>query len=220
MRAEIVKELALTFEVCGGDLSLGAKQLIVHELNNYSEDEIKHALRRCRREVKGRLSLADIIARFPRRHPTADEAWSLIPKSEDESVVWTKEMASAHRAVQGLLVAGDIVGARLAFRDSYNRAVEAAGGPEREPAWSFSPGHDPGLREGALRDAVCAGRLGEDDAKRLLPGFGTKEAKMLPEARDESSDKFDWKAWIKFCRERFGKQCIEGKKDKANETND
>ena len=57
-----------------------------------------------------------------------EEAWAIALKSRDETetVVWTTEMAEAFDRCRPVLDAGDEVGARMAFKDTYNRLVDEA----------------------------------------------------------------------------------------------
>ena len=63
---------------------------------------------------------------------------------ESETVVWTDQVAEAAAVARPILEAGDDVGARMAFRDAYERIVR-----ERvdEPRWFPSLGSDAGRRE-------------------------------------------------------------------------
>lgn len=104
----------------------------------------------------------------PGGHPTANEAWALVLSSHDEAetVVWTEQIAEAAGIVQPILDAGDEVGARMAFRDAYERILRER--PE-SPRWFPSLGSDPVLRQAALYRAVASGRLSSQHAAGLLP---------------------------------------------------
>jgi hypothetical protein len=109
---------------------------------------------------------ADVIAQIVGRaeqdgRPGADEAWALAMSSRDESrtVVWTAEVSEAWGIARHVLTAGDEVGARVAFRDAYNRLVEAARSKRKAPEWQVSFGFDAQQREAALIEAHKAGLL-------------------------------------------------------------
>ncbi len=104
----------------------------------------------------------------PGGHPTANEAWALVLSSHDEAetVVWTEQIAEAAGIVQPILDAGDEVGARMAFRDAYERILRER--PE-SPRWFPSLGSDPVRRQAALDRAVASGRLSSQHAAGLLP---------------------------------------------------
>lgn len=109
---------------------------------------------------------ADLLAQIERNRqadgrPTADEAWPIALASADEArtVVWSGETAEAWGIARPVYLAGDEVGARMAFKAAYSRLVAEAR-EAREPArWSPSIGHDARLRDEALRIAVESGRL-------------------------------------------------------------
>lgn len=103
--------------------------------------------------------------------PSADEAWSVALQgaNEAETVVWTAETARAFFACKPILDAGDKIGARMAFRDAYNRLVADAR-TRREPVkWDVSPGTDPQRREAALQAAGQAGQIAYTP-RPALPG--------------------------------------------------
>jgi hypothetical protein len=101
-------------------------------------------------------------------HPTANEAWGLVLASRDESetVVWTEQIAEAAGIAQPVLDAGDEVGARMAFRDAYDRILRERADP---PRWFPSLGRDPQRRTAAIDRAVRAGLLTQQHAAGLLP---------------------------------------------------
>lgn len=101
--------------------------------------------------------------------PGGDEAWAVALRAADEAdtVVWTAEMAQAWAIARPVLQAGDEVGARMAFRDAYNRLVDAARGEGRPAAWSASLGFDLERRALALEAAVQAGHLVASDVSAL-----------------------------------------------------
>ena len=104
----------------------------------------------------------------PGGHPSANEAWGLVLASLDESdtVVWTEQIAEAAGVAQPVLDVGDEVGARMAFRDAYERILRER--PEK-PRWFPSLGSDLGRRTAALDRAVRAGLLTQSHATGLLP---------------------------------------------------
>jgi len=125
-------------------------------------------------------SPADILAQIQAAmendgRPGPEEAWAIALRSDDEfaTVVWTQEIAQAKQAAQSLLDIGDEVGARMAFREAYNRIVAEARAAGVAPKWLESLGFDTAGRETALRAAVSAGRLPALPAPKpqaLLPG--------------------------------------------------
>ncbi|HEV6964611.1 hypothetical protein [Roseateles sp.] len=109
---------------------------------------------------------ADILAQIEGAaaddgRPGPEEAWALVLAGQDEqrTVVWTAEIAEAAGIARPVLLAGDEVGARMAFKEAYSRLVADARAARRPVAWSVSEGHDVAGRAAAIRAAVEAGRL-------------------------------------------------------------
>lgn len=181
---EVVKAVAVTAELCGRTFTPAAAECFVADLSGYPPQQVIAALARCRREVRGVLTLADVINRLDDGRPGADEAWAMMPHSEADSVVWSEEMAHAF----GISCkAPDAYSARLAFREAYNAAVARAR-ERREPVkWTPSLGHDPRGRDAALERAVEAGRLSYEHARDLspsLPAPSRKVSAMLASVAD------------------------------------
>ncbi len=166
---ELIKAVMVTAELMGTALSADGARVMCDDLDAYPEPQVMAALTRCRREVRNRLTLADIIARLDDGRPGPDEAWAMIPRSEAETVVWTDEMAQAHGMALPLLEAGDQVAARMAFREAYARLVTQARADRVPVRWMPSLGHDRDGREQPLREAVHLGRLQSDAVAKLLP---------------------------------------------------
>ncbi|MBI1890103.1 MAG: hypothetical protein HYS18_05625 [Burkholderiales bacterium] len=101
--------------------------------------------------------------------PSPQEAWEMMPKCEEASVVWTEEMAHAWGRSLPLLQSGDIKAARTVFEKSYRNAVAAARRKKHPARWIPSLGSDPAHREKALLDAVKKERLSAAHVKKLLP---------------------------------------------------
>lgn len=163
-----------TAEVLGQEMRPSAGMLIAEDLSAYPFDEIRRALARCRAELYGKLTLPAIIERIPsaNAHLTGNEAWALALHSTDEqeTVVWTPEIARAFAAAKPLLGdRPDKVGARMAFLAAYERELATAKAEGRPPEWQVSLGHDPQRREIVLNDAVSTGKLPAPKVAHLLP---------------------------------------------------
>lgn len=175
---ELLKALILTAEVCGTEFSEPAAKAIAIRLSTYPVNDVLRALDKCQTEITGRLSLAAIISRIDDGRPSTDEAWSTAIQANDESatVVWTTETAGAYWAASGLLGERDKVGARMAFRDVYEREVSNARQSGIPVKWEITLGLDPYQREQAIKRAAELNRIGQDHAKKLLPYIGVTEA--------------------------------------------
>lgn len=169
--ADIVRAIAVCAELTGTQLSEHAMRAFALDLGEHPKAAVLAALDRCRREIRGRLTLADVIARIQDAdgRPGVEEAWSMIPRDEADSVVLTDEMAMAMGAALPLLAAGDDVGARMAFKEVYSREVTQARAAGRPVHWFASLGHDTAGREPVIRQAVQQGRLTRAQAVKHLP---------------------------------------------------
>jgi hypothetical protein len=191
-KAEIAKLLAVAFEVCGGSgMSSAALDAMCRALERYDGDLIVAALNQCHTEVKGRLTLADIVSRIERQdgRPDAETAWAMIPKCSVDSCVWTDEMAAAWKMSQGCH--SDIVGQRFAFREKYLELVRLARLEGRPARWSLRAGSDDQKRIRALQDAVAARRLEPGQARALAPHGDNGARKALPGPRTGNTGRTD-----------------------------
>ena len=173
MSIKIIEAIAVAAEMTGTELSKGALRGMELELEAYPEADVLAALGRCRRELKHRLTLADIIERMEKRdgRPTADEAWAkaLAGMDEDATVIMNDEISDAMASARPIFHAGDEVGARMAFRAAYERIVQANREAKVPVRWWASLGHDPHKREAAVQDAIRQGLLANETARLVLP---------------------------------------------------
>lgn len=146
---------------------------------------------------------ADVIAQMERMikqdgRPEPEEAWAIAMPARDEAatVVWTDEIANAWQVAVPVMEIGDEVGARVAFRDTYRRLVDAARLARRPVRWFASAGHDPARRRVALEQAVQLGRLPRDELLELpAPGetpllLGGMNPAGIPQHAREAIDRF------------------------------
>lgn len=172
MNTAVLKAIAVTAELTSTELSATALRVLAADLAAYPDASVMRALDRCRKELTGRLTPAAIFDRIDDGRPTADEAWAIamLATDEAETVVWTSEIAQAWQIAQPIFENRDKVGARMAFRDAYDRLCRSARTEKRSAAWTVSIGWDGARREAALSSAVVAGYLPAADAQKLLPG--------------------------------------------------
>jgi hypothetical protein len=171
--ADLVEAISLTSEVCGAALSPAAAKMLARDLADFHESAVLDALARCRMELQEPLKMADILERIDDGRPDVDDAWTMMPKTELESVVWTDEMAQAWGIASPLLNAGDVAGARNAFKDAYGKAVLHARIKRKPAHWMPSLGNDVASRESVLLDAVRKRRLTAAHVAQLLPAEAT-----------------------------------------------
>lgn len=167
--SELSQAIAITAELTGTNFSEGAAEMLAVELSMYDRPQVLGALAKCRRELKSRLTMAAIIERLDDGRPGPEEAWALIPKDESQSAVWTDEMAQAFGVALPLIDGGEIIPARMAFKEAYLRMVAAARDDRTPVNWVVTLGHDKAGRERALESAVSMGRIGHDYAKQFVP---------------------------------------------------
>lgn len=153
--------LAATAELCGSPLSQPAIEVVAEDLAAEPDGAVYAALSACRLNHRGRLTAEAIMSRLPDGHLAADEAWAIAIQAidENETVVWTQEIAEAWGAARLIVAGGDEVGARMAFRSAYERRLTESRANGRRPKWFPSLGHDPAKRAPALETAADRLRL-------------------------------------------------------------
>jgi hypothetical protein len=117
-----------------------------------------------------------IESAIPDGRPGVEEAWATYPHDEESSAVITDEIAEAMRVARPLILDGDRIGARMAFKDAYNRIVarnKAAGVPVR---WFPTLGSDAASRDEVIDQAVRIGRISQEHAVALLPAKGSAKS--------------------------------------------
>lgn len=166
---ELLQAVAVTAELCGRTFSEAAARVFVDDLAIYPEQATIKALSRCRREVRGFLTIADVVSRLDDGRPGVEEAWAMLPFDESQSAVWSDEMAAAFGIALPLIEAGDKVAARMAFKESYVKEIAAARDIGRPVRWTPSLGTDKTTHKAALTEAVSKGRLTIEHARMLIP---------------------------------------------------
>lgn len=166
---QLLEAVAVTAELCGRVFSEPAARVFVNDLSGFPEPAVMKALARCRKEVRGVLTVADVISRVDDGRPGPEEAWAMLPRDEGATVVWTEEMVAAWAVAAPLLNAGDEIAARMAFKEAYVKALADARDQCRPVTWTPSLGHDKAGREPVLREALEKGRLTAERMEKLLP---------------------------------------------------
>lgn len=164
----LAKAVAVTAELTGTNLSETAIQVMLEDLARYPEPQVMGSLTRCRRELKGRLTIADVISRLNDGRPGVEEAWAMLPKDEYTTAIWTVEMSQASAVIHDL-IERDEVAARMAFKEAYNRLCQDARDRGEPVSWSATLGWDKMGRESVLKAAVVAGRLSQEQVAIYLP---------------------------------------------------
>lgn len=191
LRSETVKMIVLTSEICGGARwSDEVGDYVKAHIEHYGDAAVKHALMRCQLEVKGLLSLADIIARIPDGRPAVAVAYAQVSGSEADTFITTDEVLAAWGIARQ--TDGDKFAQRAAFDAAYKEICAANRINGVFPKQIVSIGHDKarakaaieaGVKQGLLQptDPVAAEYFPEEVARAALPA-GTAP-KQLPAPR-------------------------------------
>lgn len=164
---DLLEAVAVTAELTGTELSKIAARVMADDLAGYPVAQVLDALTRCRRELKGKLTIAAVIERIDDGRPGPEEAWAMIPIAEAQTAVLNEEMSQA--IPYDLIERGDTIAARMAFVETYRRLVTAARAARVPVRWFASLGHDVQGREAPLRAAERLGRLPAPQVAMLLP---------------------------------------------------
>lgn len=170
--ADVVKAITVTAELTGASLSGAAIAVMAQDLlSAYPEDAVTRALSRCRRELSRPLTTGAVFDRLCENdgRPGVEEAWAMCPKSEADSVCWTLEMREAFSIARSLMGAGDMVGARMAFKDAYERIVRESRENGFAARWELSLGWDESGRQRAVEKAVAVKAISAECASAYLP---------------------------------------------------
>ncbi len=174
LNPRIVEAVAVTAELTGAKFSLQAKEAVVEHLSEYPESVVLAALKRCQLELRFPLTLAAVLERLEDGHPGPETAWAMVAKlTEDDTIVWTAEIAAAYELVRRL---DDRVAARVAFLEQYREKLAIARAERRLPVWEVSLGWDATKREGPVRAAVAAGKLAPVAVRGMLPSAEDRRA--------------------------------------------
>jgi len=179
--ARVIQAIAITAELCGRVFSPQAAAVFASDLDGYGDDLIIKALARCRRELKGLLTLSDVIMRLDDGRPGIEEAWSMMPFDDNLTVVWTQEMQYAWKCALPLIHADDMMGARMAFKEIYLSQVNLARTQRTGPKWAIKFGRSPISRQEALKSAYLSGRI--DKVSYELLGTSNKAAEAFSETK-------------------------------------
>jgi hypothetical protein len=156
----------------GKKLAPATVQLYWNALHKLDFVTVKSALNQHVQLSKFMPTISEVLdaVRVMDGRPTPEEAWAMVARSlndEGVTIVWTEEMAAAFGIALGLQE--DRVAARMAFKETYVRAVQEARGQGLPVKWTASLGTNPLGREGPLVEAAKIGRLPGDYVRGLLP---------------------------------------------------
>lgn len=172
--------LKATLEVYGTSLSPAATSIWWAALERYSIDQIRMALSQHVTTGKFAPKPADVISAIHAQdgRPGPEEAWTLAPRNESETVVWNDEISYAWGIAARLIDSGDYVAARVAFKEAYDNAVRTSRNLGIPPRWYPTIGTDQHARDSAIAKAVGEGKITLTYAQKLVPDMS--DAKVLP----------------------------------------
>lgn len=178
----LAMELAATAEAMGQVISDNTVALMVADFRVFPKHQLKEALHRVRMEGTSRLTPKVLLDQLDAINGRlgADEAFALVLKAKDETqtVVWTDEVAQAWAAVYSMVQSKDQVGARMAFKQAYERIAQDARAQLKRPVPAFTLGTDPELRRVAITQAHEQGRLPLALALDALEGVAQFDARQ------------------------------------------
>lgn len=159
----LAKELALTAETMGQAISKNAAAMMATDLSTFTMDQLTTALNRTRMECTGKLTLKAILDQLDvlQGRPGGNEAWALALRAREErdTVVWTDEVAQAWAVAAPMASGRDLVGARMAFKDAYERITQNARDTFKRPEPQIAVGWDNAQRIAVVTEAHNNGRI-------------------------------------------------------------
>lgn len=168
---DVIKNLMVMGELYGRQMTEAATGIYLSDLEEYDYDAVLIALQSCRRELQRFPLIADIISRVQSLdgRPGAEEAWAMIPKNEDDSCFVTDEMREASGVAYSL--EGDEIAARMAFKETYSKAVIVARQQKKNAKWSPIFGRDVAGRAAAVTRAMQSKRISFAEGTHFARGI-------------------------------------------------
>lgn len=191
MRKWIADQVAALGLALGDDVSPERLLLYAEDLCDVPEERLALAFARARKEyeypslppVAFIRKMAGTDAHSDGR-PGPEEAWARMPKGErmeENTVVWCEEERIAYSACRSLLLDGDLIGARMAFKERYEKELVTALAQRRPVRWTVSAGYDVEHRLTAIAAAIGEKRIALETALEFVPGERRADfAQMLP----------------------------------------
>jgi|HubBroStandDraft_6_1064221.scaffolds.fasta_scaffold170771_2 hypothetical protein len=174
----INNELTILAEAFGEPMTEQRQEIYCHGLIGIPKNQIQTAFGRARYELKWFPKLAElrelagILPGAPNDgRPGPEEAWARMPKGErieEDSVVWCEEERIAYGACRSLLLEGDLIGARMAFKERYEKELSDARSQAKPVRWSMSAGYNVDHRLSTLAGAVEQKRLSLESALNFV----------------------------------------------------
>lgn len=161
------------------DVTPGQLRMWWEDLEPYPFAAVRQAFAQHRRTSERPPTSAAILGFLPDLlgHPSPEEAWNRLPKSEYDAGYVTSQIMQAYGACGDSLGRGDLIGARMAFLEAYRRAVAEARltGQRAVYFYSGATGGDfeqrRQLQEKHTLEAAERGWLSHDRAQEILTGI-------------------------------------------------
>ena len=188
--------IAGTAEITGQGLNQTAIAIMCEDLAEWEFNDIQSALTACRREVKGRLSLKDIIDRLPKKGglPSADELWGQVLEylTDENKTFVLPEMAfialeSTNGGIYELAKSGDNVAARMAFKATYERVSQGFNGKVK---YIVRLGTNKQNQIDAIKTAYLEKKITKEIAVMFLPEIDEMLG-LLPPSNPENIEKIN-----------------------------
>ena len=171
---QILKAMAEMYDKKMSDNQI---KLFLNDLSAFSEEELIIALKKCRFNLNKYPTVHEIIERIPNWHPSANEAWALIPRSENDSCCWTTEIKKSYFEVIDLYN-DDKIAARVAFIENYNKKINDALMLKSRPKWELSLGYDKTHRQIIIEKAIEEKKISHENI-RLVPSGIIENPKII-----------------------------------------
>lgn len=161
---------AATAEMLGKNYTDHQLILFSESIRKYDQEQFLDALRRVREECKF-FSLAEVIERIDDGRPDAEEAWSLVRFDEESTFVMNDDIGAALAVASVAYESGDMVGAKMAFKEKYKAVVASARAKAEPVKWFISFGSDKSKQAEPIVAALEAGRIEKKMAIMHLPKY-------------------------------------------------
>lgn len=167
-RETIIKALVATYACMSQDMPDAAIEVMENKLRAYPEPLVLSAIDQCLTECR-KMALSDILDRIQTGHPGVEEAWAICyPSLYDEGVTCIRTPPMEIACGVAWALRDDKVAARMAFKESYAKEVNAFRQQGLPITWAVSPGYDVQGRIQPIRQAVADGKITEALAKVFL----------------------------------------------------